>query len=225
MMRFTFAMFAIFAALPAFAGEPDLSSPPATLRAYLAATKANDLETAKKCWTIDDGNASGALDVVAGMWVASRKLVAVTEAKFGDAGVKLLGRWNRPSCTDKAIDLTWERIGIPEVKERGDLARFTLGWQPDDGETRPAFFYRTKPVFFRRVGEQWMLDANIFTDTNRAADLFGPTKIWPVWRDEMNLMNDLISDIEKGTFKNVVEFERQLKARVDVLKAKYEKKD
>ena len=83
MMRFTFAMFAIFAALPAFAGEPDLSSPPAALRAYLAATKANDVETAKKCWTIDDGNASGALDVVAGMWIASRKLVAVTETKFG----------------------------------------------------------------------------------------------------------------------------------------------
>lgn len=148
MMRFTFVLFAIFAAFPVFAGEPDLSSPPATLRAYLAATKANDVESAKKCWTIDDGNASGALDVVAGMWVASRKLVAVTESKFGDAGVKLLGRWNRLSCTDKAIDLTSERIGTPEVKQLSDLARFTVGWQAGDGEAMPVFFYRTKPIFF-----------------------------------------------------------------------------
>ena len=224
-MRFTFAMFAIFAALPAFAGEPDLSSPPAALRSYLAATKANDVETAKKCWTIDDGNVTGALDVVAGMWVASRKLVVVTEAKFGADGVKLLGRWNRSSCTDKAIDLTWERIGTPEIKELGDRARFTLAWQPGDGEAKPAFFHRTSPIFFRRVGEQWKLDANIFTNTERAADLFGPTKIWPVWRDEMLIMNELTADIEKGTFKDVVEFERQLKSRVDALKAKYEKKE
>ena len=80
------------------------------------ATKANDVETAKRCWMIDDDNASGALDVVVGMWVASRKLVAATDAKFGADGVKLLGRWNRPTCTDKAIELTWNDSRRSTVK-------------------------------------------------------------------------------------------------------------
>jgi len=91
-------------------------------------------------------------------------------------------------------------------------------------DATPAFFHRTAPIFFRRVGEQWKLDANIFTNTDRAADLFGPTKIWPVWRDEMHTMNELTAAIEKGTIEDVAAFERELKTRVDELKAKYEKK-
>lgn len=54
--------------------------------------------------------------------------------------------------------------------------------------------------------------------------MFGATKIWPIWRDEMQIMNGLTAAIEKGTIKDVAEFERELKSRVDVLKAKYEKK-
>ena len=40
----------------------------------------------------------------------------------------------------------------------------------------------------------------------------------------MNIMNELTSAIEKGTIKDVAGFERELKTRVDALKAKYEKK-
>ena len=83
MKRLAVCLFAAFASSPAFAGEPDLTSPAATVRSYLAATKANDVETAKKCWVIDDGNVSGTLDVVVGMWIESRRLVAATDAKLG----------------------------------------------------------------------------------------------------------------------------------------------
>jgi hypothetical protein len=80
------------------------------------------------------------------------------------------------------------------------------------------------PLVFLRVDEQWKLDANVFTGIEKAADLFGPMSIWSVCRDEMAVMNDLTTAIEKGQFKNAAEFERELQARVAVLKAKYERK-
>src|SRR5262245_46950525 len=140
-MRSILTVAASLAALPAFAGEPDLSSPSATVRSYLAAVKANDIETAKRCWIIDDNNTSGALDVVVGMWVASRKLVAVTQAKLGEDGLKHLGRWNRPVCSDKAIDLTFDRLAGAQFKEQKTIAKLTIPWQPGDGETNPAFLF------------------------------------------------------------------------------------
>ena len=224
-MRFTLPLLAVFATLPLFAGEPDLSSPATTVRSYLVATKANDIETAKKCWAIDDDNASGALDVVVGMWVESRKLVAATEAKFGADGVKLLGRWNRPACTDGAIDRTLERLKAAETKDRDDLARLSIPWQPGDGEALPAFLCVKAPLVLRKAGDQWRLDANFFTGADRAADLFGPNKVWPIWRDEMAVMHAMTMLTEKGQLRDVTEFEKELRSRVDALKAKYERKD
>lgn len=224
MKRLAFATLLLFTTVPAFAGGPDLSTPPATLRAYLAATKANDVDAAKNCWTIDDNNASGALDVVVGMWIASRRLVAATEGKFGEAGVKLLGRWNRPVCTDKAIDLTAQRIGNPVIKEIGGRARFQINWQAGDGNSNPAFMHPSKLIFFRKVGEEWKIDGNIFTQADQAAKLFIPGQIWPIWRDEMAIMNELSSAIEKGTLATAADFERELQSRVAELKSKYEKK-
>jgi hypothetical protein len=222
-MRSTFPLFATLVAFPAFAGEPDLSSPPATVRSYLAAIKANDIEAAKRCWTIDDSNASGALDVVAGMWVASRKLVAVTQAKFGEPGLKHLGRWNRQTCSDKAIDLTLERLASAETKELKNAARVTIPWQAGDPST--AFCYMKAPLILLKLEGQWKLDANVFTGVEKAGEMFGPKSIWSACRDEMNVMNELISAIEKGKIIDVAGFEQELNARAGVLKAKYEKKD
>jgi hypothetical protein len=224
-MRSIALVVASLAALPAFADEPDLSSPPATVRSYLTAVKANDIEAAKRCWVIDDNNASGALDVIVGMWVASRKLVAVTQANLGAGGVKHLGRWNRPNCSDRAIDLTLERLATAESKELKTIAKLTFAWQPGEGETTPAFMYVKVPLCFRRIDEQWKLDANVFTGCKDATEMFAPMSIWSVCRDEMAVMNDLTAAIEKGQFKDATEFERELQARVAVLKAKYERKD
>jgi hypothetical protein len=223
-MRSILTVVASLAALPVFAGEPDLSSPPTTVRSYLAAVKANDVETAKRCWAIDDGNASGALDVIVGMWVASRKLVAVTQAHLGSEGIKHLGRWNRVACSDRAIDVTLDRLAAAESKELKTIAKLTIPWQPSDGETTPAFLCVKVPLVLRNLDGQWKLDANVFTGCEKAADLFGPMSIWSVCRDEMAVMNELTAAIEKGQFKNAVDFERELQARVAVLKAKYERK-
>ena len=224
-MRLALSAFAVLASLPALAAEPDLSDPLATVRSYVAATKANDLDAAKKCWTIDDGNTSGAVDVVAGMWVASRRLVAATEAKLGPDAVGLLGRWNRANCSDRAIHTTLERLDNTNMRERDDTARLTIHWQPGDGDTTPAFLCVRAPLVLRKVGLDWKLDANAFTGADRAADLFGPDKVWSVWRDEMAVMTELTAALESGKIKDAAAFEKEMKARVDELKAKYGRKE
>jgi hypothetical protein len=224
MKRLALCLLAGFASLPAFAGEPDLSSPAAAARSYLLATKANDADTALKCWTIDDGNASGTLDVVVGLWIETRKLVSATEAKFGAAGLKLLGRWNRPTCTDRAIDRTLERVAAAPVRAGETAARLAIVWAEDDRQSDPAFLCDA-PFRLRRTGDQWRLDANVFTGVEKASELFATGKLWAVWRDEMAVMKDLTAALDKGQFKDVTEFERELKTRVNALKAKYEQKD
>jgi hypothetical protein len=224
MTRLALCLLAAFASSPAFAGDPDLSSPAAAARSYLLATRANDVETAKKCWTVDDGNATGTLDVVVGMWIESRKLVAATAARFGADGLKLLGRWNRPTCTDRAIDRTLERVAAATTRAGDTAARLVVAWDPQDRQADPAFLCEA-PFRLRRAGDQWKLDANVFTGVEKASELFASGKLWAVWRDEMAVMKDLTAGLEKGQFKDVAEFGRELKARVDALKAKYERKD
>lgn len=221
-MRFA-CFISIIAISPMGAAEPDTSTPVATIRSYLAATKANDIETAKKCWTIDDENASGALDVVVGMGISSRKLVAATRDKIGADGVKALGRWDRPNCSDRAIDLTLTRIAATEVKERGEIARVTIHWESGDGEETPAFLFVKAPIILRKLGDSWKLDANVATATDKAAEMFGPNKIWPIWRDEMAAMDELTGLLDQGTIEGVAAFEKALKSKVAALKAKYEK--
>jgi hypothetical protein len=223
MKRLTFSILALFAVGPAFAKGPDFSGPAETTKTYLLATKANDVEAAKKCWTIDDNNESGALDVIVGMWITSRKLVAAVEAKLGADGIKALGRWNQIHATDAAVDTTIQRLGNVRIHESGDRASMKIDWQAADGETTPAFLCVRHPIFFRRVAGEWKLDANIFTGSEKAADLFGPGKIWPVWRDEMAVMTDLTGLLEAGTIKDLATFQVVLKARVEALKTKYAK--
>jgi hypothetical protein len=218
MKRLGLCLFAAFVSSPAFAGEPDLSSPAAAVHSYLAATKANDVEAAKKCWTVDDGNVSGTLDVVVGMWIETRKLVAATDAKFGADGLKLLGRWNRPSCTDRAIDRTLERVATARVREGENVARLVIVWHGEDRATDPAFLFDF-PFRVRRSGDQWKLDGSVFAEGPLAAD-----KGVSIGRDEMAIMRELTTGLEKGQFKDVAEFEHELKSRVEALKAKYEKK-
>jgi hypothetical protein len=205
-----------------WAGEPDLSTPVATVKSYLVATKANDLETAKKCWIIDDNNASGSLDLVAGSWIASRRLVALTEKKFGTEGVKLLGRWNRENCTAAAIDTTLERLANADTKERGDVAKLSIRWEEGDGDTNPAFM-KVGMLYLRKIGTEWKIDANIFTGCDTANKMFQPSKIWPIWRDEMQVMSELSTALERGTIKDMEGFKEDLDKRVATLKAKYEK--
>jgi hypothetical protein len=222
-MRFALPIFALLAAGPAFAKGPDFSTPAETAKSYLAATRANDVAAARRCWAVDDDNVSGALDVIVGMWIASRRLSIAADARFGPDGVKALGRWHRVHGTNEALDTTLQRLGNVKIQERGEVAKMTIDWQPGDGDTTPAFLCVRAPLFFRLVGGEWKLDANVFTGAEKAADLFGPGKIGAVWRDEMAVMTDLATRLEKGEWTALPSFEAELKRRVEALKAKYEK--
>ena len=217
MKRLALCLFAALGTSPAFAGDPDLSSPTAAVRSYLAATKANDVETAKKCWTDDAG--TGTLDVVVGMWVETRKLVAATDARFGPEGLKLLGRWNRPSCTDRAIERTLERVAAATVREGETAARLVIHWHPEDHTSEPAFL-ADFPFRVRRSGDQWKLDAGVLIGEG---DPSAVGRALAIGRDEMAIMKDLTASLEKGQIKELSEFERELKGRAATLKAKYEK--
>ena len=217
MKRLALCLFAAFASSPALAGDPDLSSPTAAVRSYLAATKANDVETARKCWTADA--ATDTLDVVVGMWIETRKLVTATDAKFGAEGLKLLGRWNRPNCTDRAIDRTLERVAAARVRAGETAARLVVAWAPEDRTSDPAFLCDF-PFRLSRSGDQWKLDASVLAGDSRADE-----RAISIGRDEMAIMKDLTAGLEKGHFKEEADFERELKSRVEALKAKYEKKE
>lgn len=157
----------------------DLSPPQATFRSYLAAVKANDLVAAKACWTIDDGDTAGALDVVIGQAVESRRLVAAVRKAFGDDGVKALGRWDRPACSDAAIDRTARRLADAEVKTADDVGRIKFAWSDDDTGAN-CFVYLKAAFGLRKINEAWRLDANVFAGSERAVDLFADGKIWPL---------------------------------------------
>ena len=158
------------------------------------------------------------------MWVASRKLVATTQGKFGAEGLRHLGRWDRSACSDKGIDLTLERLATAECKEFKTIARLTIRWQPGDGDVRPAFLCYKVPFILRRVNGRWLLDANEFTGVEKAANMFNPKSIWSACRDEMTVMNELTDAIQKGQIKNVGDFEQTLNTRVAELKARYDSK-
>ena len=221
-MRWLLLLLLFVHVIPAQAG--DYSFPLATIRSYLEATKKNDLEEAKKCWCIDDNNACGALDVVIGMWISSRKLSSATEAKFGADGLKLLGKWHRSNCTNQAIAITLERSVNISMKD-GGTAHARFKWEEGDDETTPVFLCIKAPLVLRKVDGQWKLDANQFTGSDKATDLFAEGKIWPIWREEMKVMDDLTTLLEKGRIKDLAAFEAELKSRVSQLKAKFERKE
>ncbi len=207
------------------ATEPDQSTPQAAFRTFLEGIKKNDIDLAKGCWVIDDDNRSGALDLLVGRWIASRKLSDITDAKLGANGLKVLGRWHRTDLSDAAIGRTLVRLENAEVTEHGDLAKLKFKWQPGDGaeegKLTTVFLYLNVPYGLRKIGKEWKIDANIFMDAKRADDLFKPNSIWVVWRDEMELMNQLAEKLEKRKIQTVPQFEKQVKESVDALKAKY----
>src|SRR4051794_34884975 len=156
------------------------------------------------------------------MWVETRRLVAATEAKLGPDGVKALGRWNRPGCTDRAIDRTLERVTAATVRTGETAARLIITWREEDRAADPAFLFDF-PFRLRRSGDQWKLDASVLTG-GEVTPTPSASRALSIGRDEMAVMRDLTAALEKGQFKDAAEFERELKIQVEALKAKYEQK-
>ena len=127
------------------------STPMNVYRRYLNAVKKNDLAEAKSCWQLPSKNASVALDVVAGIWVALHRFNAAMGKLDKDAQ-----QFVRGDCTDAAIDRTLARLDHSEVILTNQTAKLTIKWAKDDGYPDPAFFFG-EPIDFRKTESGWKL--------------------------------------------------------------------
>jgi len=186
----------------------EYSDPKKTYETYLRAIKANDLDAAKKCWSIVDNDPAGVLDVVAGLWVAAHRLGEVARHKLGPRGWAVLQEWNdivcRSDCTDEAIGRTLRRLKDAKVETAGNKATLTIEWAKDEPHEKPVFGYAgDHPVaHFRRVKGQWKLDAGPETGLEQSADFLDPPDTWGPFRGQIEATRLIIADLEKGKLRS-----------------------
>jgi hypothetical protein len=210
----------------------DYSTPKKTFEAFLLAVKANDLAAAKKCWFISDDDRSGALDILVGHWIATRRFQQSVRSKFGNQGWKLLDEkgliWE--SHTDQALDETLARLKNADVEIHGDTAKLRVWWGEDQStQGGPSFLdWGSRPLAkFRRVNDAWKMDGNWQIGFQRPADFFEPDGWFYFYPGGVALLNQVSADINSGKFETaqqaVEAFDKQWKALFD--KAQAEKKE
>jgi hypothetical protein len=210
-------------AKPPAGKRSEYADPKATYRTYIEAVRKNEVKAAKQCWVIDDENKSGALDTIVGLWISMRQINQVAERKVGAEGLDaILNGWRRDDVTDAALDLTRKRIDNAEVKITGDTAALKIKWKEDDGVPNPAFEFREGPITFRKVGENWKIDANKMTGLERGADFFEKGTWGPMFRDQVVIMNEAIEGMEKGKLKTAKELGAFIEGKIEAMKKKYE---
>jgi hypothetical protein len=238
-LRGLFYSFAIvlIAAAGSFADNPptkvpvdkkaaEYTHPKSTYRTYIEAVRRNDAKAAKKCWTIDDENKSGALDVIVGLWISTRQLNQLAMKKFGEDGERAIPKgWRRDDITDKALDLTKKRLGDAEVKITGWTAELKIKWKDDDGVPNPAFEFNESPISFRKVHGDWKIDANEWTGLKRGEDFFEKGTWGPMFRDQVLIMNEAVAGMEKGRLNNAKELKEFINRKFEVMKKKYEEEE
>jgi hypothetical protein len=180
---------------------PDYGTPKSTYRAFLRAVKANDLGTAKQCWFISDGNASGVLDILIGEWIAHRRLVALFQSKFTAKEREGLGSDNLEGSdySDEAIDRALGKVESADIQTRGDTARMRV--LLDKWPTRSSPGLMPCEARFRRVGGDWKLDANWEIGFQKPADFFQPASWYTHDPGQLALTNVLIADLESGKLR------------------------
>lgn len=213
------------AKIPAGKKATEYADPKSTYRTYIEAIRKNDLRAAKRCWTIDDDNKSGALDVVVGLWISMRQINQVAGKKFGEAGLRAIGGWKRDDVTDEALDRTKKRLDDAEVKITGTKAELKIKWQDSDGSSNPAFEFSEEPKIFRKLKGQWKIDFNEWTGLKRGADFFEKGTWGPMFRDQVIIMNEAIAAMEKGRINSAKELEKYINGKVEAMKKKYQEEN
>jgi hypothetical protein len=214
---------------PPAPGEGDrFSDPKKTFDTYLQAIKANDLKTAKNCYTLADDNASGALDVAVGLWIACHRLSEAARNKLGARGWGEMKEWNqmiaRPDCVSEALDRTRARLKDAVVTVKQDTAKLTVRWGPKEPFEEPVFhFSGDEPIAeFRRVKGAWKLDFQAETGLEKPADFFKPGSWGIVMRDEIQIIEQVVSEIERGKLTTGEQAIAAFEKRHEVLMAKYD---
>ncbi len=195
----------------------DYSDPIKTYRTYLAAIKRDDQAVAKACCTISDGNKSGVLDVLVGVWVAFHRFNNVVSAKFGQRESAFL----RDDCTDAALDRTLSRVAKSTFKTTGETAKLTIRWEKDDSSPNPVFMFGDEAIPFRKVGGFWKLDCNDLTGLEKPSDFLKPGSWGSAFRDGMNLIDEAIAGIDSGRLKTWEQVAEEITTKGEVLSKKW----
>jgi hypothetical protein len=213
---------------PARAENDRFSDPKQTFDTYLQAIKANDLKTAMTCYTISDDNASGALDVMVGLWIAFHRLGETARNKLGARGWRELQEWNenivRAECASEAIDRTRARLKDAVVTVTKDTAKLVVHWGPKEPFEEPVFhFSGDEPIaLFRRVRGAWKLDFQAETGLDKPADFFRPGTWGPMMRDEIQIIEQVVSDLESGKLTTAEQSIAAFEKRFEALASKYD---
>jgi hypothetical protein len=196
----------------------DYSDPRETFRTYLRAVKKSDLAAAKGCWTISDGNKSGALDTIVGTWVTFHRFNNIMLLKFKEAGKPFA----RDDCTDDAIDRTLSRLPNSTFEIKGQTAELAIKWEKDDGYPNPVFCFG-KGIQFRRVKEEWKIDGNARTGLDDPSDFFAPGGWGCAFRDQMNVTNEVIEEIDSGKLKTAEQVKEAMQQKLEAAMSKWKR--
>jgi hypothetical protein len=195
--------------------------PKSTFRTYIEAVRNNDVQAAKKCFVIDDNNRSGALDVIAGFWVSTRRLNQLAEKKFGKDGIRAIKGWRSDDVTDQALDRTRKLLNNATVKINGNRTDLKINWEEGDGRGEPAFAVGDKRIPFQSVGKEWKMDANKMSGIKRGKDFFKPGTWGPMFRDQVAIMEEAISGMEKGKLTTAKELSQFIEEKIEAMKEKH----
>ena len=227
----SFAMCSFFASYSTAAEPLQLASatvsfskyadPRTTYHTYIEAVRRCHPQIAARCWTIDDDNKSGALDTLVGMWIAPRRVTRLAELRFGEAGLKMMGGWKREDVSDASLDLTKQRLADAEVTIAGDTAELIINWQEGDGYPNEAFEFSKEAINFRKVKGEWKLDANKQTGIKTGADFFKPGGWGNMFREQVNLMNQVSDAIETGELMTEQQLSKYLETKLAEVMRKY----
>ena len=188
------------------------SAPLEVWRTYMNAVKKNDRVAARQCWCISGNDSGGALDVIAGMWVAYHRLNAAL-VKLGKDGEEFV----RDDCTDEAIDRTLARLKDSQVKIASDTATLTIRWAKNDGYPHPAFWYG-EPVLFRKVAAGWRIDALAMCGLSKPEEFF--PNGGGAFRDGMAMTDEIASGLESGKLKSAGDVVRAMEKHVGSLEGR-----
>jgi hypothetical protein len=211
---------------PAAQNPAVFADPVSTYRFYIGAVRKTDPVAAKSCFAIGDGSKSGALDVMVGLWISSRRLDQIATRRFGaDAARTTLEPFglSRGDLSDAALDLTEQRLKDAKVKFLGDdKAELVIQWHEDDGDPNEAFeFQGDDPVEFIKVNGAWKIDA-IKRIAGISGEEFLKEGTWgAAFRDHVTIADAASDRLTKGTLKSPEDLKAFLSREVSAAEKRY----
>ena len=172
-------------------------------RAYLNAIKNDDFAAAKDCWWVSGEDKSGALNVIAGLWVGHHRFVKAMKS-LGIDEKQLGDRLIRDDCKDAAIDRTLARLPNSKQVIEGNIGALKIVWEKDDGYPVSVFAYSDDPIVFRKVNDEWKMDACFMCGIKKPSDFFRGS--WGrSMQNELKVLNIISSKVENKKLKSIDE--------------------